>query len=350
MSDDSALEAVLTAAGPAVIDELGMVERRLIELMGDRDPAIGAPAGETLAAGGKRLRPLLTLVCGADASASSAAGEASGGGAPAGRSRAAGDHDRAGARVRAAATVELVHMATLVHDDVVDRAALRRGRPTVIAAHGRGVATATGDVMFAAAFGELARSGEAEQVRVLASASVGLARGELLQREDAWSPAVTHTRYLVRCELKTGRLFAAAAELGALAGGRPELAAALASFGAGIGVAFQMLDDVLDVTAPPERTGKPRGADLLDGTVNLPFIIARERDRQLRQLDPRDIRTTDAAEDVCRRIDATGAPEAVIREALELVDRAKTSLPATLPPGQREVFGTIADHVVARSR
>ena len=169
-----------------------------------------------------------------------------------------------------------MHSATLVHDDVLDAAVLRRGRPTVVASAGRSIATATGDLLFSRAFAELAGGGPVEPVRVLSDASSALVQGELLQREDAWKLQTTRERYLRRCDLKTARLFRAACELGALAGGGN--VALLGEFGERIGLAFQLLDDVLDVSGPAERTGKHRGTDLLDGTVTLPLILARERD------------------------------------------------------------------------
>ena len=190
--------------------------------------------------------------------------------------------------------VELIHSATLVHDDVLDAAALRRGRPTVVATAGRAIATATGDLLFSRAFAELARNGRPESVRVLSDASSALAEGELLQREDAWNVGVSRERYEQRCDLKTARLFQAACELGALEGTAP--VAVLGRFGRRIGLAFQMLDDVLDVSGPAERTGKHRGTDLLDGTVTLPLILARERDPALRSLDLRGVRTPAQAE------------------------------------------------------
>src|SRR5918997_7089892 len=125
-------------------------------------------------------------------------------------------------------------MATLVHDDVLDRAALRRGRPTVFAAGGAGAATATGDLLFSRAFAELAATGSAAAVRALSEASSALARGELMQRADAWSDDVTPERYLERCRLKTASLFCASCRLGALFGGRPALADALCHFGEAI--------------------------------------------------------------------------------------------------------------------
>src|ERR671933_658269 len=141
--------------------------------------------------------------------------------------------------VAAAVAVELLHMATLVHDDVLDRAPLRRGRPTVFSAGGTGAATATGDLLFSRAFAELTGTGSADAVRALSSASSALARGELMQREDAWSTDVTPARYLERCEMKTARLFDAACRIGALLGAPgPAAADGLAGFGSRIGVAF----------------------------------------------------------------------------------------------------------------
>ena len=247
------LGAVLTAGGPSLARLLQRTEARLAEVADTHGAALGTHAAGTLAAGGKRLRPVLVFLC--------------------------GDGDGEDERlVAAGAAVELLHMATLVHDDVLDAAELRRGRPTVFAEAGRSAATATGDLLFSRAFAELAATGSEDAVRALSTASSALARGELMQRADAWDENVTPERYLKRCRLKTASLFEASCRLGALFGGRPDLASALGEFGERLGVAFQMLDDVLDVSGPAERTGKPRGADLLDGTVTLPLILARRQD------------------------------------------------------------------------
>ena len=166
------------------------------------------------------------------------------------------------------------------------------------------MATATGDLLFSRAFSELAANGSPDEIRVLSSASSALAEGELMQRADAWNASTTRERYLARCDLKTARLFEAACELGALEGGGPvEL---LGRFGRRIGLAFQLLDDVLDVSGPAARTGKHRGTDLLDGTVTLPLIVARERDPELARLELREIRTPEQAEALCDAIAATG--------------------------------------------
>ncbi len=304
---------------------LAAVEARLAEIAAAHGERLAEHAGATIAAGGKRLRPLLVLV---------AAGTAPE--APAGL-------------VRAGVAVELVHSATLVHDDVLDAAPLRRGRPTVWASAGRGAATAAGDLLFAAAFSELACNDRADEVRALSRASSALALGELLQREDAWKADVPRARYLHRCELKTARLFEAACTLGVLeAGGSPGDAEALAGFGRHIGLAFQLLDDVLDVSGPAERTGKHRGTDLLDGTVTLPLILARERSAAVSAVDLRAITTPEQAEALCEQIAETGALEASREQALAVVAAAKEGLAERGEPAQRRALELIADSVVVR--
>jgi geranylgeranyl pyrophosphate synthase len=316
------LGPVLEAGGPELSRQLLRAEARLGELTEGHGPALAEHAGGTLDAGGKRLRPVLVFVCGGE-----------------GRNL-----------VAAAVAVELLHMATLVHDDVLDRAALRRGQPTVFAQGGRGAATATGDLLFSRAFAELAATGSAAAVRALSEASSSLARGELMQRADAWSDDVTPERYLERCRLKTASLFEAACRLGALFGDSPANEEPLARFGACVGLAFQLLDDVLDVSGPTSRTGKPRGADLLDGTVTLPLILARRRDPELRQLDLREVVTEPAqAAAVCDRIVLAGVLSEAREQALGHVAEAKAALgDLELPESRRRALDLVADGVVER--
>jgi len=304
---------------------MARVEARLAEqVVGHGDP-LARDARATLKAGGKRLRPMLVLLC-------------------------AGP-EAAGAALRAAAAIELVHMATLVHDDVLDAAPLRRGLPTVVSTSGRERATAVGDLLLSRAFAELGEDGEGakRQVELLARASVGLAMGELAQRRDAFDLAITAERYRRRCLLKTARLFECACLIGR-AGAEPDPAAeALTVFGREIGLAFQLLDDVLDVAGPTERTGKARGTDLLDGTVTLPLILARERDPVLRELELHGLDAA-AAEAACDRIAATGALEEVRADASTRVDEAKRVVAHApgLDEVQRELLVLVADGVVER--
>ena len=318
---------LVRAGGEHVPALLRRIEERLRDDAAAHAGELADHGGATIAAGGKRLRPLLVLLAG---------------GAP----RTAEQED---ALVRAGAAVELVHSATLVHDDILDAASLRRGQPTVVARAGRDMAVATGDALFARAFAALTASGDPEAVRVLSDACSSLARGELLQRADAWDPAIALDRYLLRCELKTARLFEAACRLGPLATG--DRALRLEPFGRRIGLGFQILDDVLDISGPAERTGKHRGTDLLDGTVTLPLILARERDTALADLDLRAVTTAAQAEELCDRITATGALDSARERALAFVAEAKRDLdPVTLGAGRADALALVADSVVERYR
>jgi geranylgeranyl pyrophosphate synthase len=319
---------VLEAADAWLPARMEAVEDRLERLVEGHGEALATDAGATLAAGGKRLRPMLVLL-----SAGPGAGEAA---------------------IRAATAIELVHMATLVHDDVLDAAPLRRGHPTVVARSGRGRALAVGDLLFSRAFAELGRDGSKQQVELLSRASVALALGELAQRRDAFDGSLSAERYLERCELKTGRLFECACVIGRLDGSghnqadRADPRRVLEVFGREIGLAFQLLDDVLDVTGPPERTGKARGTDLLDGTVTLPLILARERDQRLARLSLRGL-DAEGAEAVCDRIAATGVLDQVRAGARRRVALAKRALEgSSLDSAQRQLLELVADGVVER--
>jgi len=327
------LDAIMRRGGEGLRERMARVERHLERVTAGAGGALAGYANATILAGGKRLRPLLVVLA-----AESAGGPPAG---PEGEERL----------VRAAVAVELVHSATLVHDDLIDGALLRRGRPTVAAVAGRATAIATGDLLFSRAFAELARNEDAAQLRALSDASSALAAGELLQREDAYASHVRVERYLRRCELKTAALFEAACRLGALTAdaGSTALADALGAFGRRIGLAFQMLDDVLDVSGPVERTGKARGTDLLDGTVTLPFILAREQEPELAALDLSLLADAEQAEALCERIAATGALERAREQALAVVADAKASLPEILPDGPA-LLDMVADAVVARYR
>ena len=314
------VEAVLAVAGGTARSLMDRVEQRLAELADGHPGELGVHVRDAVSVGGKRLRPLLAVV-------------------------AAGPQPTdPAAVVRAACAVELIHAATLVHDDVIDQADVRRGIPTVAAAGGREMAVAVGDFLFAIAFGELVENGS-KSVQALARAGSDLARGELLQRADAWRSDVTEERYLLRCQLKTARLFEAAAQLGAIAAGQDPQPCE--RFARSVGVAFQLLDDVLDVTGPTERTGKPRGADLLDGTVTLPWILAARKDPSLLQVKLNSL-DVDAALELCERIEATGSLEQVRAQARVMTDEARASADLLESP-TAEAFHLIATAMVERS-
>ena len=300
------------------------VEQRLEEVVAIGGGLVSDAGAQTLRAGGKRLRPLLVHLC-----------------APIpGRTREE--------LVSAGCAVELVHMATLVHDDMLDQAPLRRGRPTVWHARGEQVASAAGDHLFARAFAELTETGDMDAVEALARACLSLAHGEVLQRAQAGDPSTTVEQYLERCTLKTGSLFAAAAVLGGILGGvgrgDREL---LWEFGVALGLAFQISDDILDCDGQPDTTGKPLGTDLLDGTVTLPLILAAQRtpavaDAIRRGAGPADVLPTLAL------VARSGAVREARREAEQHASRALAALEQVVEPLDRDALRAVVHGAVDR--
>jgi geranylgeranyl pyrophosphate synthase len=277
-------------AAPGLEEFLARLEARLEAAVAHCPGLVAEVSTETLTAGGKRLRPALTFLS-----------------TPPERRR----EDRV---VLAGAAVELIHMATLVHDDMLDGAALRRGQPTAWAVYGKDAARAAGDYLFARAFAELTRTGDANAVSLLADATLALARGEALQRRQAFRPDTTVDDYLRRCSLKTGKLFEAACLLG---GGRRELG----EFGLSLGIAFQIADDILDCTGDFDTTGKAPGVDLRDGTPTLPLILAAREDEIVWQA-----LAGSPVESALERVAATSALARSRELAHELAQRARATL------------------------
>jgi geranylgeranyl pyrophosphate synthase len=278
----TALEVV--RAAPGLDGYLADVEEELARVV-ERYPGLVAEVGRTaLAAGGKRLRPALAFLSSApDEPPPLAAGVA----------------------------VELVHMATLVHDDLIDGAAVRRGRMAAWREHGEEAAKAAGDYLFSRAFAVLTETRDPDAVLVLAEASLALARGEAMQRRQRHDPATTVDDYLERCSLKTGKLFEAACTLG---GG-------IGEYGRLLGTAFQIADDVLDCSGETIETGKIPGTDLRDGTPTLPLLLAAQEDDVVR-----DALAGGPIEGVLIRVAATGALDRSRELALHYASQARSCL------------------------
>ena len=299
----STLTAIREA--PGLEEYLDALEERLARTVASHPGLVAAVGNEALAAGGKRLRPLLVFLS-----------------TPAGSE----------ASLAAGVAVELVHMATLVHDDLIDRAHFRRGMPAAWSAHGPRAAKATGDYLFARAFAELSATGDARAVAILAEATLCLARGEALQRTQTRDPSTTVDAYLERCSLKTGKLFEAACRLG---GGSAE-------YGLALGIAFQIADDVLDCSGVTIETGKIAGTDLRDGTPTLPLLLAAQKDDVVRVAlagGPMD--------GALVRVAASDALERSREVALDYAGRARACLNGEL---HRDELETLTHAVVNRER
>jgi len=238
-------------ATPGLAAYMAELEARLVQAVGRRPGFAAEVAAEALAAGGKRLRPLLCFLA---------------------SPRAESDPPAA-----AGVAVELVHMATLVHDDLVDGARMRRGVPSAWSVFGPAAALSAGDYLFACAFAELSATGDSAAVEHLADACLALARGEAMQRSQTRKPETTIDDYLERCALKTGKLFEAACRLGS--GGDPDLGA----YGLALGIAFQIADDILDCAGQTQETGKIPGTDLREGTPTMPLLLAAQQDEVVRR-------------------------------------------------------------------
>ncbi len=304
---------------------LDLVEERLVFVASEYPGELGEACRATLTAGGKRVRPLLTLLC-------------------ARRGTAASEPV-----LRAAAAVELLHMATLVHDDVLDRAELRRGRPTVAHHFGSATALSAGNYLLARAFSELVGAGVPTAVDLLSATAVGLSEGEVLQRAEAYDVHVDVAAYVRRCERKTADLFAAACALGALLSGAGDaVAGAVGEYGRLIGIAFQVFDDILDCSGDEAATGKRPGTDVRDGTITLPLIYALEARPELAT-----VLGTPGADDaavaaVLGAVAESGALQRARGDALRYIGDARSVLDSCPGTVERELLAQVAAQVVDR--
>ncbi len=239
-----------------LVSDLGRVEAVLDEILQSECVTVEAVGRELFLAGGKRLRPLLLTLS----------------------ARACGLDDLPPAVIQAAAAAELIHMATLIHDDVVDETPLRRGRPTAYASFGSTSAILSGDVMLAKAMELLALTGSIETIRVMSGAVVAMAQGEVREVEVRGDFELSEEMHLEILRLKTAEFMAACCQVGAiLAGGAAAQCEALAGYGRHLGIAFQIVDDLLDYAGKATETGKRRGTDLIEGCATLPLILLRDR-------------------------------------------------------------------------
>ena len=237
-----------------VADDLQAVNRLIVQHMQSPVALIPQLASHIVAAGGKRLRPMLTLAS----------------------AKLCGYHGER--HLALAACVEFIHTATLLHDDVVDASDLRRGLATANAVWGNKPSVLVGDFLFSRAFQLMVADGSLDVLRILSNASAVIAEGEVLQLMTANDTSSDETTYMQVIEAKTAALFAAACRVGAVVAERPsEEEMALERFGSGFGIAFQLVDDVLDYSALQAELGKAVGDDFRDGKITLPVVLALQR-------------------------------------------------------------------------
>ena len=292
--EKSSPKASLDRLNALLQDDMKRVNALILERMRSPVALIPQLAGHIIAAGGKRLRPMLTLAA----------------------ARLCGY--RGDRHVALAAAVEFIHTATLLHDDVVDDSDLRRGLATANAVWGNKASVLVGDFLFSRAFELMVEDGSLPVLSILSRASAVIAEGEVLQLVISNDVATSEAAYLEVINAKTAQLFAAASRIGAVVADRAEAEEqALESFGRNLGIAFQLIDDMLDYSAQQSELGKSVGDDFRDGKITLPVVLA------LRAADARE------REFWRRTLEDTEQREGDLEHAIELMRRHGT-LAATL--------------------
>jgi heptaprenyl diphosphate synthase len=304
--------------GPAAGD-IASVDAQLRKEIASDPSEVAGPMSDLFDAGGKRIRPGLVLLaarCGSY------------------------DTERA---FPAAMAVEITHAATLVHDDVIDRAPTRRGRPTVAARLGDEPAIVIGDFYFAKAYEYAARTRSPEVVVILAQAVMKICAGEVRQQAIRYRYATGVDEYMQRIEAKTATLLAACCDIGALLGGLPDKdRAALRAYGRSLGLAFQIADDVLDYMGSEGEVGKPIGHDVVEGFATLPLMLSSiriEDDRRLSEAD---------ATRIVEAVRKSDGPRLALEQAKNHARDAREQLQKMKRGEATDALVSLTDYVVSR--
>lgn len=307
-------------------DRLAQVERRLMTDQSDHQELLNNAAAQLFQSGGKRMRAAICLLSAGIFDA---------------------DLERS---ISLAAGIEMLHTATLVHDDLIDDALLRRGQPTLNAGQNAKFTVLIGDYFFARAANLVAETDNVSIMSQFARTLMTILNGELTQQFSRWS--IDRQNYYDRIYAKTGDLFVLAARAGATLGGADEASLlALESYGYHTGIAFQIIDDILDFTAQQTQLGKPVGSDLRQGLFTLPALLYIERypdDPDLRTLLKAKDENHSAAENLIASIQASGLIEEALAEARSLVSRAKLALQGAPHSEYTNALLSIADRIVER--
>ena len=311
-----------------VADGMLEVDRLIVHRLTSEVALINQVSGYIISNGGKRLRPQMVLL---------AAG-------------CCGYRD--GFDINVAAIIEFIHTATLLHDDVVDESALRRGRDTANSVWGNEAAVLVGDFLYSRSFEMMVEVGNPRVMEILAATTNRIAEGEVLQLLNVHEPDITEAQYLEVVRAKTAKLFEAAARLGGVLAGTDEAAEnALAAYGRHLGTAFQIADDVLDYSSDAAQMGKNVGDDLAEGKTTLPLIFAMQRgsdeQRELIRQAIRDGGLQDI-DQVMRAVTETRALDSSIESARAEAQQARDALNVLPSSPYREAMAKLADYAVAR--
>lgn len=353
-------EDALTALARLLRDDLSACDRAIIARMDSPIALIPRLAAHVIAAGGKRLRPMLTL----------AAARLCSDPAPDLRHTPGNDADgwdgtaevtarparpRAAAPVELAACVELIHTATLLHDDVVDASLLRRGRDSANALFGNKAPVLVGDFLFARAFQIMVELGSPRVLTILSGAAATMAAGEVLQLTTQNDLTTSDTTYLDVVRGKTAALFGAACQVGAVSAGRDDMAPALAEYGLNLGIAFQLADDALDYASDATTLGKTVGDDFREGKVTMPVLLAyRCGDATERAFWERTIGRSEQSDSdlttALRLMTGRNAIGRTLDRARLYATRSRDALTAFPDSSIRRALSRVADFAVSRSR
>ena len=312
--------------------DLDRLERKLRDVSNVTYPPLASVIAQLVSAGGKRLRPAVALLV---------------------NQMYPVDSERA---LSLAAAVEMLHTASLVHDDLIDEAALRRGHPTVNAVWSPIATVWAGDYMFGRAAGYVAETENAEVVRLFADTLQIIVAGELRQLFNRAEALPTRDDYYARIYGKTAALFALAAQAAAVLGDAPaESAGRLRDYGYHFGMAFQVMDDILDFTTDEKTLGKPVGSDLREGIVTLPVLIYAEQTRDapaLRRLweyRADGVNHLSAVDEVVAAVRDSSAIEAARAEARAIAGRAEEALTGLPASPARDILADLAATAVRRT-
>lgn len=311
-------------------EDLKLVNELIIREMNHENSLIPQLAGHLITAGGKRIRPLLTITT----------------------SRLC--HYQGTRHINLAACVEFMHTVTLLHDDVVDESTLRRGQPSANALWGNQASVLVGDFLFCRAFQLLVQDGDIEILNILSKASATITEGEIRQLGTTQDIKLTQDKYLSLIKAKTGALFEAACEISAVIAGRPpEYQQALKTYGENLGIAFQLVDDVLDYCASQQELGKTIGDDFRDGKITLPVIYAYAEgsaeekafwERTLGKLDQKDKELNQAL----AYLEKQNTLKACISVAENYGQHAKQALDIFRPSPYKDELIRLVDFCIAR--